>query len=126
MAYSIKALENGLKNFNQNPKRRADGRAQEVADYITGSTAQGRGLWVLILWPALLLFFFVLSAFFILLLEKIGMTRPLSLGGVIVGFGLARAWYCAKFTIAHPFLSAAISYFALMFLMPILSQKVGL
>lgn len=51
MAYSIKDVENGVKKFNQKTEQRADARAQEVADYIASSTAQGRGLWVLILWP---------------------------------------------------------------------------
>ena len=63
MPYSIKDLEQAGRAINAHFERRAEQRGEALARRMLQRTAEGRGLWCLLLWPAWFMVFFVSALF---------------------------------------------------------------
>jgi hypothetical protein len=125
MGYSIRDLENAGKNLNRHFEERAEQRGEELADRLLASTAAGRGLWFVILWPAWFIVFSGSGALFagMLLEDMFGWEKPLSYLGLIPGFFIARQWYRWRYTILHPFLSSLLVMFVIPIILVMLSAR---
>lgn len=126
MALRIKDLPTLGEGLNRRLERNAARRGQEAAESLLSSTAQGRGLWVIFLWPAWLLIVVASGVFFEALLRKFGIAPPLSWGGYLGGLVLGQLWYGADFTRRHPFLGAVLGYFGTAMAVSLLAGKLGL
>lgn len=126
MSYRIKDLASMAKNVNQRLEQRSQDRGEELANHVLQRTAQGRGLWFIILWPAWLFICIVSGMFFIGMLGKFGIDVPVSWIGMVGGAMLARVWYVSSFTVNHPFWSSVFSYFGITFSAIVLAHKLGI
>lgn len=126
MGYSIKDLENAVKSINQKLEQRSQERGEAFANRVLNRTAQGRGLWCIILWPAWLLIFLYSGVFLTNLLQKFGITYPISWIGMVGGLMVARAWYISDFTIRHPFWSSVFGSFGIAIVIVYLAQFFGI
>ena len=63
MPYSIKDLEQAGRAINAHFERRAEQRGEALARRMLQRTAEGRGLWCLLLWPAWFTIFFASVSF---------------------------------------------------------------
>ena len=126
MPYSIKDLEQAGRAINAHFERRAEQRGEALARRMLQRTAEGRGLWCLLLWPA---WFIVFSASW-LFLEHV-LKNILSIaesplwvslaGGLLVAIG----WYRWGYTRRHPFLSALFGYMVLSIALVLLTDLAG-
>ena len=57
MPYSIKDLEQAGRAINAGFERRAEQRGEALARRMLQRTAEGRGLWCILLWPVWLMVF---------------------------------------------------------------------
>ncbi len=126
MGYSMKDLERASRNLNRRMEERSRQRGEELANKVINNTAAGRGLWVIILWPAWLLIALFSGMFFSAVLEKIGLGSPLTLLGILIGIGIATFWYKADYTKRRPFWSSVIFYFGISLSIVFLSPKLGI
>lgn len=127
MGYSIKDIENSVNATQKNLDKRSKERGEKLANSVARKTSQGRGLWVLILWPAWLLIFGFTGIFITaLFIAKLGLTEPLSWIGMVVGFLYACAWYQSTFTIKHPFWSTILGYFGTTFIVLFLDKSLNI
>jgi len=111
MSYSIKDLENAGRKLNQHFEQKSQKKSEELAERVLYNTSQGRGLWVIILWPAWLLIFIFASYFFKNLLEiTLSLSMPISLVGLVGGFTFAMLWYKWEYTLKHPVIASIIGY----------------
>lgn len=106
MPYSIKDLEQAGRAINAHFERRAEQRGEALARRMLQRTAEGRGLWCLLLWPAWFMVFFLSGSFLEHVLKDIlSIAEPpfwvLLVGGLLVATG----WYRWGYTRRHPFLS---------------------
>lgn len=126
MGYSIKDMENAARSANQRLEQRSQERGEALANHVLQRTAQGRGLWFIVLWPAWLLIFAFSGVFFTNLLDKFGLDAPLSWIGMAGGVLLARAWYLSDFTVNHPFLGSVFGYFGTAIAAMMLARTFGI
>ena len=126
MGYSIKDLENAARSINQGLEQRSQERGEELANHVLERTAQGRGLWFIIFWPAWFLIFSFSGVLLTNLIQKLGVNAPISWVGMIGGLVFARAWYVSNFTIRHPFFSSVFGYFGTAFAVIFLADKIGI
>lgn len=130
MGYSIKDIENAANNtvdgIRNGLEQRSQERGEELANNIIRRTAQGRGLWFIFLWPAWLLIFVFAGVFLTGLIEKFGLSAPVSWIGMAGGFVLARIWYNSEFTIDHPFWGSVLSYMGTALAVIFLAEKLGI
>jgi hypothetical protein len=130
MGYSIKDIENAANSTIDGVRNRLEQRSQErgeeIANHIIRRTSQGRGLWLIILWPAWLLIFVFSGVFLTGIIEKFGFNAPISWLGMIGGFLFARTWYQSEFTIEHPFWSSVFGYFGTALAVIFLAEKLGI
>jgi len=57
MKLSLKDLENMSRSANEALDRKAQDRGKRLAKDVANATSQGRGLWIILLWPSWILFF---------------------------------------------------------------------
>lgn len=126
MGYSIKDMENAARSVNQRLEQRSQERGEALANHVLQRTAQGRGLWFIVLWPAWLLICVFSGVFFANLLDQFGIGPPLSWAGMLGGILLARAWYLSDFTINHPFLGSVFGYFGTAIAAMVLARTFGI
>lgn len=111
MPYSIKDLEQAGRAINAHFERRAEQRGEALARRMLQRTAEGRGLWCLLLWPAWFTVFFISGSFLehvlkdILSIAEPPFWFPLA-GGLLVATG----WYRWGYTRRHPFLSTLFGF----------------
>lgn len=126
MGYSMKDLENAGRNINEHFERKAQERGEELANRVIHSSAQGRGLWVFILWPAWLMIFAFSGIFLKVAIKNLfSVSEPLSWIGLLGGFAFAVSWYKWNYTIRHPFLGSMVGYFCTVFGVLFLAAKLG-
>lgn len=97
---------NDLKNISESIEdrlqKRSERKGKELANKIIDDTANGRGLWIFILWPTFIALVIFIGAAFNAFLE-INMFVSF-----ILGTALSYAWYRSDFTILHPLWSSVL------------------
>ena len=130
MSYSIKDIENAanktVDGIRNNLEQRSQERGEEIANHIIRRTSQGRGLWFIFLWPAWLLIFVFSGVFLTGLIEKFGISAPISWIGMVGGFMLARTWYHSEYTIDHPFWGSVFGYMGTALAVIFLAEKLSI
>ena len=94
MPYSIKDLEQAGRAINAGFERLAEQRGEALARRVLQCTAEGCGLWCLLLWPAWFMVFFV-SAFFLehMLKDILSIAEPPFWVPLAGGLLVATGWY---------------------------------
>ena len=106
MPYSIKDLEQAGRAINAHFERRAEQRGEALARRMLQRTAEGRGLWCLLLWPAWFTIFFASVSFLEHMLKNIlSIAEPPLWVPLACGLLVATGWYRWGYTRRHPFLS---------------------
>lgn len=126
MGYNIKDLDNAGRNLHEKIEKRSQQKGEELANHVIKRTSEGRGVWVLILWPAWLLIFIFSGMFFSSILKQMGVEEPMIWGGFIGGVMVASIWYKSHFTMRHPFFSSVFGYFSTAFIVVYLTAELGL
>ena len=107
MPCSIKDLEQAGRAINAHFKRRAEQRGEALARRMLQRTAEGRGLWCLLLWPAWFTVFLISVSFLGHVLEDIlSIAEPQPWAPLAGGLLVATGWYRWGYTRRHPFLGA--------------------
>ena len=111
MPYSIKDLEQAGRAINAHFERRAEQRGEALARQMLQHTAEGRGLWCLLLWPVWLMVFSVSWLFLEHMLKDIlSIAEPPLWVPLVGGLLVATGWYRWGYTRRHPFLSALFGF----------------
>jgi hypothetical protein len=105
----MKDLEHAADHIQRRLDANAEAKGRKLADNLIDRTMQGRGLWVIILWPIGLIIFVLIGAFCADLLNRAGLSAPYYWCGMIGGFIAAGAWYNLEYTIRHPLLSSILA-----------------
>ena len=102
----IKDLEQAGRAINAHFERRAEQRGEALARRMLQRTAEGRGLWCLLLWPAWFMVFFISVSFLEHMLKNIlSIAEPPVWVLLACGLLVATGWYRWGYTRRHPFLS---------------------
>ena len=126
MPCSIKDLEQAGRAINAHFERRAEQRGEALARRMLQRTAEGRGLWCLLLWPAWFMVFFVSALFLGHMLEDIlSIAEPLPWVPLVGGLLVATGWYRWGYTRRHPFLSALFGFMVLPSALVLLTNLAG-
>jgi hypothetical protein len=116
MGYSMNDLDYAARELNNRREKNAQRKGEELASRLIHNTRQGRGLWVLLLWPTWLLIFAFSGAFFTTgFAHWLAQGSPLPYLGFVGGGIYAVAWYQWSFTRRHPFWSVVFGYFGTTF-----------
>lgn len=99
---SANDLKNLGESLEEGMRKRSEQRGEELANRIINSTANGRGLWVFILWP---MFLTVTIAISITVEEVFHLNTLLAMG---IGLVVSLVWYKSNFTLEHPFWSSVL------------------
>ena len=100
---SANDLKNLGESLEEGMRKHSEQRGEELANRIITSTVNGRGLWVLILWP---MFLTVVIAISITVEEVYKLGGLLSFG---VGLAVSLIWYNVEFTRSHPLWSSILA-----------------
>jgi len=126
MGYSSKDLEYLGKGLNTHREQKSKEQGEKLAKDLMDSTSEGRGLWVLILWPTWILITLFIGVFTTEFLEKqLSIEEPISFVGFLVGFMFATKWYQWGFTRRHPFFGSIVGYFGFGIAILFLAEKLG-
>lgn len=102
---------NDLKNIGESIEnklqKRSQERGEELANKIIANTANGRGLWIFMLWPA---FFLITIQVASAINVFFGVNMLIAIG---IGLAVSYAWYKTDFTILHPFWSSVLAFVSL-------------
>ena len=126
MPYSIKDLEQAGRAINAHFERRAEQRGEALARQMLQRTAEGRGFWCLLLWPAWFMVFFASALFLEHMLKNIlSIAEPpfwvLLAGSLLVAIG----WYRWGYTRRHPFLGAMFGFMVVPIALGLLTGLAG-
>ena len=126
MPYSIKDLEQAGRAINAHFERRAEQRGEALARRMLQRTAEGRGLWCLLLWPVWFTVFFV-SALFLehMLKDMLSIDEPPFWVPLAGGLLAATGWYRWGYTRRHPFLAALFGFMVLPSALMLLTDLAG-
>lgn len=112
---------NDLKNIGtsleEKMQKNSERKGEELANRIISSTANGRGLWIFILYPAFLTITITISSIINILF---GVSLFISL---IISAISSYFWYKANFTILHPFWSSILTITAIFIEIPYLIKN---
>lgn len=101
---SMNDLKNTGKSLEESLELHSQRKGKEFANKIVTSTANGRGLWIFILWPAFLMITSVVAS---IISSFFGLSMLFAIPiGVVIAYG----WYMSDYTISHPFWSGILGY----------------
>lgn len=108
MGYNMRDISQSGKILKKSLDERSEKRAQKLAREVTKAASEGRGLWVVILWPTALFMFLVCSYLLEGFIIKLGFSHPWDWMGILVGGTVVCGWYGSSFTRNNPLLSSII------------------
>jgi hypothetical protein len=115
---SANDLKNLGESLEEGMRKRSEQKGEELANRIINSTANGRGLWVLILWP---MFLTVMIAISIGVGSAFNLNQFVSIG---IGLVVSVIWYKAVFTRNHPFWSSVFVLVGTSFFINLITDKI--
>jgi hypothetical protein len=105
---SINDLNNAIKSVNDTLEKRSQERGEEMANKLLTNTANGRGLWVFLLWPTWMVIFAFWTSIIGFVMSRIGVYYPqFYINYVLSGF-LCIIGYRSQFVRKHPLISSVL------------------
>ena len=105
---SLNDLNNAIKSVNETLEERSRERGEEMANKLLTNTANGRGLWVFLLWPTWLFMFPFWASNIGFVLTRFGISYPQFYINYIISGLLCVFGYRSQFVRKHPMVSSVL------------------
>ena len=105
---SLNDLNNALKSVSDTLEQRSQERGEEMANKLLTNTANGRGLWVFLLWPTWLFMFAFWASNIGFVLTRFGISYPHFYINYVISALLCVFGYRSQFVRKHPMVSSVL------------------
>lgn len=107
MSIRLKDISSAIDNLNHAIDRKNKEQGKIIANNIIHGTRNGRGVWLLLLWPSLLAFLIYLTEICVNTLTLLHINNS-NFFGFLIALVLVIYWYYSNYTKNHPFYSVIL------------------